>query len=175
LLSLAWWMGPPPIPRRGPPRATNRMTRSSRRSPPQGTACGFWIRAWGQREPADQGTGRLNGRAQWQGSLKGRLDIPATHAGCNSLRIEHPIRTLTDRAWSRAEPAGIAVSAHMALSQLKTRRPWFISRSNKALATVPFLSKVVCRRPKPEFRAEHERPGFLTACDHLEQPQGLPC
>jgi hypothetical protein len=46
-LSPAWWTGPPPIPRRGPPRATNRMTRPPRRSHPQEAARGFWIRAWG--------------------------------------------------------------------------------------------------------------------------------
>ena len=50
---------------------------------------------------------------------------------------------------------------HIALSMSKTRRSWFTSQSNKALVTVPFASKVVCRRPKPEFRAQHERPGFL--------------
>ena len=33
LLSSAWWIGPPPIPRHGPPRATNRMTRPPSRSP----------------------------------------------------------------------------------------------------------------------------------------------
>jgi hypothetical protein len=43
-----------------------RMTRSSRRSPPRGTACGFWIRAWGQHEPALRGTGRLNDPARCQ-------------------------------------------------------------------------------------------------------------
>src|SRR5262245_45083349 len=32
----------------------HRMTRPSRRSPSRRTACGFWIRAWGQREPARQ-------------------------------------------------------------------------------------------------------------------------
>ena len=34
LLSPVWWTGPPPIPCCGPPRATNRMTRPPRRSPP---------------------------------------------------------------------------------------------------------------------------------------------
>jgi hypothetical protein len=57
----------------------DRMTRSSRQSPPQGTARGFWIRAWGQREPTDQGTSRLNIPARWTGSFKGGLDISATH------------------------------------------------------------------------------------------------
>ena len=98
LLSSAWWTGPPPIPRHGPPRATNRMTRPPRRSPPQEAARGFWIRAWGQREPALQGTGRSNDPARWLGLIEGGLDDPATHAKANSLHIEHPIRTLTYRA-----------------------------------------------------------------------------
>ncbi len=80
LLSPAWWTGPPPIPRRGPPRATNRMTRPPRRSPPQEAARGFWIRAWGQRGPALQGTGRSNDPARWLGLLEGGLDdsLPLT-------------------------------------------------------------------------------------------------
>ncbi len=98
-LSPAWWTGPPPIPRRGPPRATNRMTRPPRRSPPQEAARGFWIRAWGQREPALRGTGRSNHPARWLGLLEGGLDDPrhSRHGKANSLRIEHPSRTLTYR------------------------------------------------------------------------------
>ncbi len=83
LLSSAWWTGPPPIPRRGPPRATNRMTRSSRRSPSRGAACGFWIRAWGQREPALQGTGRLSNPARSGLAAQGWIGRPG-----NSLSIE---------------------------------------------------------------------------------------
>jgi hypothetical protein len=83
LLSPAWWTGPPPIPRRGPPRATNRMTRPPRRSPPQEAARGFWIRAWGQREPALQGTGRSNRPAQRPGPLEGGLDVP-----CHSRQMQ---------------------------------------------------------------------------------------
>jgi len=61
------------------PRTTtglDRMIRSSRRSPSRGAACGFWIRAWGQREPAFRGTVRLNSPARLPGRLKGGLDIP---------------------------------------------------------------------------------------------------
>jgi hypothetical protein len=76
LLSPAWWTGPPPIPRRGLPRATNRMTRPPRRSPSQEAARGFRIRAWGQREPALQGTGRSKDPARSPGSLEGGLDDP---------------------------------------------------------------------------------------------------
>ena len=79
-----------------------RMTRPSRRSSLQGTACGVWIRAWGQREPAVQGTGRLNRSAPGLGWLKGGLDIPAMYAECRSRQWENPLRTLTRSAWSRA-------------------------------------------------------------------------
>ena len=95
LLSPAWWTEPPPIPRFGPPRATNRVTKTPRRSPPQEAARGFWMRAWGRHEAALQGTGRLNDPARSLGLLEGGLEIPATHAETDSLRIEHPIRTLT--------------------------------------------------------------------------------
>ena len=76
LLSPAWWTGPPPIPRCALPRATNRMTRPPRRSPPQEAARGFWIRAWGQRGPALQGTGHSNAPARWLGFFEGGLDDP---------------------------------------------------------------------------------------------------
>ncbi len=87
--------GPPPIPRRGPPRATNRMTRPPRRSPPQEAARGFWIRAWSHasllfKEPA----ARMTQHDGWASSRVG-WTIPATHAETNSPRIEHPIQTLT--------------------------------------------------------------------------------
>src|SRR5271168_3738920 len=45
--------------------------------------------------------------ARWPGSLKGGLDIPATHARDSSLRMEHPIRTLLRRVWSRTGRFGI--------------------------------------------------------------------
>jgi len=67
---------------------------------------GFWIRAWGQPEPALRGTGRLNRSAQWRSLIQGGLSIPAAHAEFGSLRREHPLRTLTRCAWSRAERVG---------------------------------------------------------------------
>ena len=84
LVSSAWWPGPPPIPRCRPPRATNRVTRPPRRSPPQEAARGFWIRAWGQRETALRGTGRSNDPAPWPGFLEGGLDDPR-HSRRNQL------------------------------------------------------------------------------------------
>jgi hypothetical protein len=86
----------------------DRMTRPSRRSSSRGAARGFWIRAWGQREPAIQGTGRSSCSAEWLGWLEGGLDIPAKHAECGSLQREHPLRTLTRFAWSRTGRVGNA-------------------------------------------------------------------
>jgi hypothetical protein len=97
LVSLVWWTGPPPIPRCRPPRATNRMTRPPRRNPlgklladsgsePGANASPLF------KEPAARMT-RHDGR----GCTRVGWTIPATHAKTNSVRIEHPIRTLADR------------------------------------------------------------------------------
>ena len=51
----------------------------------------FWTRAWGQRELADERTGRLKSPARLQDLFKGGLDIPPTHVQFSSLRREHPI------------------------------------------------------------------------------------
>ena len=65
--------------------------------------------------------------------------------------------------------------AHMALSWFKRRRPWFINWSNNALATVSFPSGMVGRFLKPQFRAQHERPGFLTARNHVIRFPAISC
>jgi hypothetical protein len=59
-VSQAFWARPPPIHLPRTAAGHDRMARSSRRSPVLGAAGGSWTRAWGQREPAVQGTGRLN-------------------------------------------------------------------------------------------------------------------
>ena len=102
-VSRAWWTGPPPI---RSPRATagrDRMARSPRRIPAHRDACGSWTRAWGQREPAHERTGRLKkSPARWPGSLKGGLDFPSTHARCCSLRMEHPLSGRSRAAFGHA-------------------------------------------------------------------------
>jgi hypothetical protein len=87
-------------------RAINRRTRSSRRSPSLGAACGFWIKAWGQRGPALQGTGRLSNPDDAAWLRKGGLDVLTTHFHMNLCCIEYPIRTLGRCAWSRARRVG---------------------------------------------------------------------
>src|SRR5215471_5874149 len=92
------------------------MTRPPRRSSSRRAARGFWIRAWGQREPAPQRTGRLDRSALGLGWLKGGLDIAAPGAECSSLQREHPLRSWTRRAGSRAGRIGTAsIASHRSL------------------------------------------------------------
>jgi hypothetical protein len=124
-VSRALRMGPPPIHSPRTAAGHHRMTRSPRRSSVLGAACESWTRAWGQREPAVQGTGRLNkkGPARSPGRLKGGLDIPATHANGCSLRGEHPLRTGTRHADSRTGRIGIFVFHPIAVSLNHQRLP----------------------------------------------------
>jgi hypothetical protein len=57
---------------------------------------------------------------------------------------------LPDRRRHALGESGLLCLLYMTLSSSNARRPWFTNRSNKALATAPFVPKVICRRPKPE-------------------------
>jgi hypothetical protein len=57
---------------------------------------------------------------------------------------------LPDRRRHALGESGLLCLLHITLSSSNTRRPWFTSQSNKALATALFVSKVIRRRPKPE-------------------------
>ena len=171
-VSRAWWTGPPPIHSPRTAAGHDRMTRPSRRSSSRGAACGFWIRAWGQREPALQGTGRLNSPARSPGLLKGGLDIPATHAECGSLRREHPLRTLTRRAWSRAGRIGIFVFHPIAVSLNDDRLPVMHQPVDQGRGQGVVHVKQGAPFPEGSIRGEHDRSGFITGSDHLEQQIG---
>ena len=106
--------------------------------------------------PLDQAIARLRSR-----SRAGRTSRPFM-----TVDLIYLIRAGAGPAGSttsRAGRAGIAVFAHIALSLFQGCRTWFISGSNKALATAPFPSGMVGRFLKPQIRAQHERPGFVTA------------
>jgi hypothetical protein len=55
-----------------------------------------------------------------------------------------------DRRRHALGESGLRCLLHITLSSSNTRRPRFTSQSNEALATAPFVSKAICRRPKPE-------------------------
>jgi hypothetical protein len=112
------------------------------------------------------------------------LEKPHSIAGLVQGWAGHPFHSRPIQLTSQGTPdldVGRAVSGHapgkseslcllIALSFLKKRRPWFIGWSNNALATGPFLSGMVGRFLKPQFRAQHERLGFSTARNHVRRP-----
>ena len=169
-------MGPPPIHLPQTTTGRYRMTRPTRRSSSRETACGVWIRAWGQREPAVQGTGRLNRSAPWLGWLKGGLDIPAPCADCGSFPREHPLKSWTRHAWSRAGRIRRCSSRLTSLAPLRRHA----ARGSSAHRTRPCPQRRSRQGwsavfPKLQFRDQHERLGFPTANDHVERPLGRAC
>ena len=137
-----------------------------------GSCLRIWTRAWGQREPAGERTGRLNGPARWRGLLKGGLDIPATHAGCSSLRSEHPIRTLARRVWSRAGRIGIFVFHPIAVSLNDDRLPVMHQPVDQGRGQGVVHVEQGAPFPEGSIRGQHDRSGFITGSDHLEQQIG---
>jgi len=59
--------------------------------------------------------------------------------------------SVPDRRRHALRGSGLLCLIHVALFSSNPRRSWFTSQSNKALATAPFASKVISRRPKPGF------------------------
>ena len=114
--------------------------------------------------------------ARWPGSLKGGLDIPSTHARCSSLRIEHPLRTLARRVWSRTGRIGIRlgifVSHPIAVSFNDNRLPVMHQPVDQGRGQG--VVRVTQGAPFPErsIRGQHDRSGFITGSDHLEQQIG---
>jgi hypothetical protein len=173
LVSQAWWTGPPPI--RSPRTTTgrDRVTRSSRRSPSCGAACGFWIRAWGQREPAVEGTGRSNGPARPPDSFKGGLDISSIHGQFSSLYREHPAGRGRTILASRAGRIGCVVS-HPITGSLNDDRFLVLHQpidQGRWQGVVRF--ELVARFPDGSIRREHDRSNFITGGDNPEQ-QSIP-
>jgi hypothetical protein len=119
----------------------------------------------------------LESLCTWRSALKGGLDIPATHVGCNSLQREHPLRTFTRRACSRAGRVGNAEFASHRSLLCEDALPVVPQPIDQGPGhrTVPRWgwSAVVL---KPQFRDRNERPGFPTAKrPDIERLQGRPC
>jgi len=136
----------------------NRMTRSSRRSPLRRAACGFWIRAWGQREAALQGIGHLSSPAQSDLAAQGWTGHPRHSCTLEIVLNRTPAPDvdalcLVTRSASRNTAYGPIASP-----LLKGRQTWFISESNKILATVPSPAGMIDRSLRPRIRVQHEGP-----------------
>jgi hypothetical protein len=143
--------------------------------PPQEAARGFWIRAWGQREPTKRATSRLSSPARWGEAAQGWTGHPS-HSCAFELSLHRTpapdvdALCLVTRYASRNAAFGPIDSP---LS--KGRRTWFISASNKTLATVPFPAGMIGRSLRPQIRVQHERSGVVTAGDQFRRPLGLSC
>ncbi len=115
------------------------------------------------------------------------LEEPRSIAGPVQGWAGHPCHSRPIQLTSQGTPdldVGRVVAGHamgkskllcllIAFSFLKKHRPWFISSSNNALATVSSLSGMVGHFLKPRFRAQHERFGFLTTRNHVRRRLGL--
>ena len=104
-------------------------------------------------------------------SVRGGPNNPTIHDGCS-----HCAGSASAGPWpeQRRHALGESECSVCSHSSPCFRAPtWFISGSNKALATVPFPSGMVGRVLKPQLRAQHEWPGLVTACDHVKRPLGL--
>ena len=165
-----WRTGPPPSslaagcrgPRQdGQAAKTKLLTRSCLR---------FWTRAWSQRELADERTGRLKSPARLQDLFKGGLDIPPTS---NSAHFAGNTRSgrLTHRNGSRAGRERIAVFADSSLREEAPPVVHQLVEQRPGHSAVPI--RMVGHFLKPQVRAQHERPGFLTARNHVRRPLGL--
>ena len=132
----------------------------------------IWTRAWGQREPAHERTGDLRSPARSRGLLKGGLDIPSSHAEYSSLRIKSPIGTLTRRAWSRAGRIEIFIYHLITLSLNDDRLPVMHQPIDQDRCQCVVHIKQGAPFPEGSIRGQHDRSGFITGSDHLEQQIG---
>jgi hypothetical protein len=92
------------------------------------------------------------GRVPWENRLRFMV--------CDQGWAGHPSLRLLSLRWFARVPArgrigdvtrwasGNGVCDPRGLSSMERRRPWFISPSNKVLATVPFRLSGDCRCPK---------------------------
>ena len=172
LLSPAWWTGPPPISRRGPPRATNRLTRPPRRSPRRkllavsGSEPGVNASPL-FKEPAARMTRhdcRAHSRLGWT--------IPATHAKTNSLRIEHPIRTLMYCLWSLIGRIGTFVFHAKTISLNNDPFPVMHQPVDQGRGQGVVHIKEFAPFPEGSIRGDHDRSNFIAGGDNLEQQIG---
>ena len=109
-----------------------------------------------------------DGRA---GSRVGWTSLPLTPDD-SSLRGEHPIRTLTRRVWSRAGRVGILVFHAIAGSLNDDRLPVMHQPVDQGRGQGVVHVEQGAPFPEGSIRGEHDRSGFITGSDHLEQQIG---
>jgi hypothetical protein len=130
-----------------------------------------WIRAWGRDEPVTNDPDARPGDRP----VKGGLDFPAVHDGCSHLARSRGCRLVAGSTTSRTGRVGIAVFASHNSLLVKYAPP--VVHQPIEQGPGHGAVRVEGDPPSPEagMCAQHKRPGFLTACDHAEQPRGLAC
>ena len=166
-VSRTWWTGPPPSSFTAGCRGPLQDGQAAKAKPLTRSCLRFWTRAWGQRELADEQTGRWISPAWIAGLFQGGLDIPANHVQFQLTPQGTPELDVGRVVACHALGEGELLCLPIVVSFFKRRPSWFIGWLNKALAPVPSRSGLVGRYLKPQFRARHECSGFLTASDHV--------
>ena len=98
--------------------------------------------------------------------------IPATHAKANSLRIEHPIRTLAYRNLSLVGRIGIFVSHTITVSFNNDPLPVMHQPVDQGRCQGVVHVKDFAPVPEGSIRGDHDRSNFITGGDNLEQQIG---
>ncbi len=98
--------------------------------------------------------------------------IPATHAKANSLRIEHPIRTLAYRNLSLVGRIGIFVSHTITVSFNNDPLPVMHQPVDQGRGQGVVHVKDFAPVPEGSIRGDHDRSNFITGGDNLEQQIG---
>jgi len=130
-----------------------------------------WIGAWGRDKPVTNDPDARPGDRP----VKGELDFPTVHDGCSHRARWRECRLVAGSTTSRTGRVEAAVCASHSFLLLKSaplvvHQPIEQGPGHGAVRVEGDL-------PSPEagMCAQHKRPGFLTACDHTEQPPGLAC
>ena len=99
--------------------------------------------------------------------------FPAIHTKCNSLRIEHPIRTFT--YWSLIGRIGIFVSHAKTVALNNDRLPVMHQPVDQGRCQGVVHVKEFAPFPEGSIRGDHDRTDFITGGDNLEQQRPRAC
>ena len=133
----------------------------------------IWTRAWGQREPADERTGRLKKPGTMAGLAQGWAGHPF-HSRQMQLTSHGTPAPDVGRAaiGSRAGRIGIFVFHPIAVSFNDDRLPVMHQPVDQGRGQGVVHVKQGAPFPEGSIRGQHDRSGFITGSDHLEQQIG---
>ena len=131
-VSRTWWTGPPPSSFTAGCRGPLQDGQAAKAKPLTRSCLRFWTRAWGQRELADEQTGRWISPAWIAGLFQGGLDIPANHVQFQLTPQGTPELDVGRVVACHALGEGELLCLPIVVSFFKRRPSWFIGWLNKA-------------------------------------------